>query len=171
MDDEFAAFMAEVNSIPTETKPVELPKKRGLPAAYRNRTGFYESQEAKTRRIEKQIEKIDSQDHEAGAKPVDQSLAGATISAAPVRNFESTIYSSGPTLATDRKIGLEKVEITPFFGNEQQAFSMKSTALSGTPINYQAIKSDIEAKQKHMSDKEFKAKIESQPTRLISHVI
>ena len=32
-------------------------------------------------------------------------------------------------------------------------------------FSYQAIKEDNEAKQKHMSDKELKAKIESQPTR------
>ena len=83
MDDEFAAFMAEINSVPTPktTEPV-VPKKRGLPAAYQNRAGLYESQEAKTRRIEKQIERIDSQKE---GRPVDQSLAGATISAAPVR--------------------------------------------------------------------------------------
>lgn len=166
MDDEFAAFMAEINSVPTPktTEPV-VPKKRGLPAAYQNRAGLYESQEAKTRRIEKQIERIDSQKE---GRPVDQSLAGATISAAPVRNFNSTVYSSSPSLSSDRKIGLEKVEITPFFGNEQQAYSMKNTSISGTPLNYQAIKSDIEAKQKHMSDKEFKAKIESQPTSAFS---
>ena len=49
-----------------------------------------------------------------------------------------TISAPAQTLNSgDRKIGLEKVEITPFFGNEQQAFSMKSNAIASTPIRYQ----------------------------------
>jgi len=174
MDDEFAAFMSEISSISSDPKPEEpasaaatsaVPKKRGLPAAYRNRTGFYESEAAKTRRIEKAI------DESSDRQPVQKKLADATISAAPVRNnFASgTISAPAQTLNSgDRKIGLEKVEITPFFGNEQQAFSMKSNAIASTPISYQAIKEDNEAKQKHMSDKELKAKIESQPTSAFS---
>jgi len=48
-----------------------------------------------------------------------------------------TISAPAQTLNSgDRKIGLEKVEITPFFGNEQQAFSMKSNAIASTPIRY-----------------------------------
>ena len=62
----------------------EKPRKRGLPAAYRNRTGLFESQAAKTIRIDAEIEKI---------KPIapDGALAGATISAAPVKN--TALYS------------------------------------------------------------------------------
>jgi len=172
MDDEFAAFMSEISAISADPKPAEeppaaasVPKKRGLPAAYRNRTGFYESEAAKTRRIEKAI------DESSDRQPVQKKLADATISAAPVRNNFAlgTISAPAQTLNSgDRKIGLEKVEITPFFGNEQQAFSMKSNAIASTPISYQAIKEDNEAKQKHMSDKELKAKIESQPTSAFS---
>jgi len=174
MDDEFAAFMSEISSLDTPTPKPEgssspgssVPKKRGLPAAYRNRTGFYESEAAKTRRIEKAI------DESSDRQPVQKKLADATISAAPVRNnfaLGTTISAPAQTLNSgDRKIGLEKVEITPFFGNEQQAFSMKSNAIQSTPISYQAIKEDNEAKQKHMSDKELKAKIESQPTSAFS---
>ena len=75
--DEFAAFMAEINSVPSPSVP-SVPKKRGLPAAYQNRPGMYESNDAKTRRIEKEAQKV------SGVK-VDNSLAMATISAAPVR--------------------------------------------------------------------------------------
>ena len=65
----------------------EKPKKRGLPAAYRNRTGLFESQAAKSIRIEAEIEKV---------KPIapDGALAGATISAAPVKN--TTLFSYNP---------------------------------------------------------------------------
>ena len=56
MDDEFAKFMAEV----AEPEPPKiLPKKRGLPSAYMNRPGMFESVEAKTRRIEEQVVKVD----------------------------------------------------------------------------------------------------------------
>lgn len=66
----------------------------------------------------------------------------------------------------DRKIGLEKFNSTPFFGNEQQAFSLKKEAtLAAAPQTYNGQTEAQLAKQKHMSDKELKAKIEVQPTR------
>ena len=37
----------------------------------------------------------------------------------------------------DRKIGLEKFDAAPFFGNEQQAFSLKKEAVvAGAPQSY-----------------------------------
>jgi len=86
------------------------------------------------------------------------------------------IDDSGP-----RKIGLEKVNVTPFFGNEKQAFSLKKeAAVESAPKSY-AIKQEEEqtrSKKKiilkasnvyilvqHMSDKDLKAKLEMQPTR------
>ena len=72
--DEFAAFMAEINNEPTPS----VPRKRGLPSAYQNRTGMFESNDAKTRRIEKEAEKV-------SGFQVDSNLVNATISAAPVR--------------------------------------------------------------------------------------
>ena len=96
----------------------------------------------------------------------------------------------------DRKIGLEKFDAAPFFGNEQQAFSLKKEAVvAGAPQSYrQGLKflyfltkifghflwarifdliwsqtaaetAAAQAKKKHMSDKELKAKIEVLPTR------
>ena len=166
MDDEFAAFMSEIGSLEASAAAVEKepekPKKRGLPAAYRNRTGLFESQAAKSIRIDAEIEKI---------KPLapDGALAGATISAAPVKN--TALYSYNPAESKERKIGHENLDITPFFGNEQQAFSMKKTnnlagsSSSSSGVNYQTIRNDNEVKHKHMSDRELKAKIEAQPTR------
>ena len=93
MDDEFAAFMSEISSISSDPKPAEeppaatVPKKRGLPAAYRNRTGFYESEAAKTRRIEKAI------DESSDRQPVQKKLADATISAAPVRKYVNSVLN------------------------------------------------------------------------------
>ena len=93
MDDEFAAFMSEISSISSDPKPAEepttatVPKKRGLPAAYRNRTGFYESEAAKTRRIEKAI------DESSDRQPVQKKLADATISAAPVRKYVISVFN------------------------------------------------------------------------------
>ena len=94
MDDEFAAFMSEISAISADPKPAEeppaaasVPKKRGLPAAYRNRTGFYESEAAKTRRIEKAI------DESSDRQPVQKKLADATISAAPVRKYAIIIFN------------------------------------------------------------------------------
>lgn len=72
--DDFAKFMSEINSDP----PNAVPKKRGLPAAYANRHGMYESHDAKTRRIEKEADKV-------SGVTVDNNLVNATISAAPVR--------------------------------------------------------------------------------------
>ncbi len=49
------------------------------------------------------------------------------------------IDDSGP-----RKIGLEKVNVTPFFGNEKQAFSLKKeAAVESAPKSY-AIKQEEE---------------------------
>lgn len=167
MDDEFAAFMSEIGGLeaPPVAKPEpEKPKKRGLPAAYRNRTGLFESQAAKTIRIDAEIEKI---------KPLapDGALASATISAAPVKN--TALYSHNPAESKERKIGHENVDITPFFGNEQQAFSMKKTTnLTGPKgVDYQTLRNENEIKHKHMSDRELKAKIEAQPTRCYSFLV
>merc|ERR1739838_970647 len=162
MDDEFAAFMSEIASVekpPAPPAEPEKPRKRGLPAAYRNRTGLFESQAAKSIRIDAEIEKI---------KPIapDGALAGATISAAPVKN--TALYSYNPADQSERKIGHEKLDITPFFGNEQQAFSMKKSNVEGKSISYQEIRSKDEVKHKHMSDRELKAKIEQQPTSAFS---
>jgi len=161
--DEFAAFMAEINADPSPSVP-SVPKKRGLPAAYHNRPGMYESNDAKTRRIEKEAQKV------SGIK-VDNSLAMATISAAPVRANATTVKPAVIENINDRKIGLEKFNSTPFFGNEQQAFSLKKesaiTTLAAAPQSYSNQAND-EKKQKHMSDKELKAKIEVQPTSAFS---
>ena len=72
--DEFAAFMAEIKDEPAPS----VPRKRGLPSAYQNRPGMFESNDAKTRRIEKEAEKV-------SGFQVDSNLVNATISAAPVR--------------------------------------------------------------------------------------
>merc|ERR1739838_770711 len=162
MDDEFAAFMSEIASVdkpPAPPAEPEKPRKRGLPAAYRNRTGLFESQAAKSIRIDAEIEKI---------KPIapDGALAGATISAAPVKN--TALYSYNPADQSEGKIGHEKLDITPFFGNEQQAFSMKKSNVEGKSISYHEIRSEDEVKHKHMSDRELKAKIEQQPTSAFS---
>ena len=85
--------MSEISTISADPKPAEeppaatVPKKRGLPAAYRNRTGFYESEAAKTRRIEKAI------DESSDRQPVQKKLADATISAAPVRKYVKLIFN------------------------------------------------------------------------------
>ena len=54
MDDEFAKFMSEVSDIPAaapEPAPV-APRKRGLPAAYANRTNMFSSLKPKVQKIE-----------------------------------------------------------------------------------------------------------------------
>jgi len=72
----------------------------------------------------------------------------------------------------DRKIGLEKFDAAPFFGNEQQAFSLKKEAVvAGAPQSYSQTAAEnaaAQAKKKHMSDKELKAKIEVLPTSAFS---
>ena len=95
--------------------------------------------------------------------------------------FSSTPVVKPQTIENikDRKIGLEKFNSKPFFGNEQQAFSLKktetpnaqkestqkaTTTLAAAPQTYNG-QTDAQIKQKHMSDKELKAKIEVQPTR------
>lgn len=79
--DEFSQFMSEIKS---DDAQKVLPKKRGLPSAYMNRPGMYESHDAKTRRIEKEADKV-------SGVTVDNNLAMATISAAPVRSTYVTL--------------------------------------------------------------------------------
>jgi hypothetical protein len=76
MEDEMSRFLAEVGGGPKEKV---LPKKRGLPSAYANRGGMFESVDAKTRRIEKEAQSF-------SGVVVDSNLMSATICAAPVRN-------------------------------------------------------------------------------------
>jgi hypothetical protein len=81
-----------------------------------------------------------------------------------------------------RKIGLEKVNVTPFFGNEKQAFSLKKeAAVESAPKSYAIKQEEIKQERskitfslflcycfflvQHMSDKDLKAKLEAQPTR------
>merc|ERR1712037_188592 len=55
MDDEFAKFMSEVNDTPALVAPEPAPagpRKRGLPAAYANRTNMFSSLKPKVRKIE-----------------------------------------------------------------------------------------------------------------------
>lgn len=54
MDDEFAKFMSEISDAPAaapEPAPV-APRKRGLPAAYANRTNMFSSLKPKVQKIE-----------------------------------------------------------------------------------------------------------------------
>jgi|ERR1712037_449181 len=55
MDDEFAKFMSEVNDTPALVAPEPAPagpRKRGLPAAYANRTNMFSSLKPKVQKIE-----------------------------------------------------------------------------------------------------------------------
>ena len=55
MDDEFAKFMSEVNDTPAPVAPAPAsaaPRKRGLPAAYANRTNMFSSLKPKVQKIE-----------------------------------------------------------------------------------------------------------------------
>merc|ERR1712210_191967 len=145
MDDEFAKFMSEVNDTPALVAPEPAPagpRKRGLPAAYANRTNMFSSLKPKVQKIELDPATI----------PQDTYLANATISAAP------------------RKIGLEKVNVTPFFGNEKQAFSLKKeAAVESAPKSYAIKQEEIKQERiQHMSDKDLKAKLEMQPTSAFS---
>lgn len=158
MDDEFAKFMSEVSSakpLPKALSP-HAPRKRGLPAAYANRSGMFSSMPNKSQKIVLDPSTIPSDTH----------LAQATITAAPVKNewvapFMRINDDNGP-----RKIGLEKVNVTPFFGNEKQAFSLKKeSALASAPKSYEVLEAE---RIKHMSDKDLKAKIESVPTSAFS---
>lgn len=156
-------FLAEVGGGPKEKV---LPKKRGLPSAYANRGGMFESVDAKTRRIEKEAQSF-------SGVVVDSNLMSATICAAPVRNVPAEPKAIVPTEINinDRKIGLEKFDAAPFFGNEQQAFSLKKDVqLVAAPQSYTQTQAEINeaATLKHMSDKELKAKIEVQPTSAFS---
>jgi hypothetical protein len=55
MDDEFTKFMSEVNNTPVPVAPAPAPagpRKRGLPAAYANRTNMFSSLKPKVQKIE-----------------------------------------------------------------------------------------------------------------------
>jgi len=163
MDDEFAKFMSEVNDTPALVAPEPAPagpRKRGLPAAYANRTNMFSSLKPKVQKIELDPATI----------PQDTYLANATISAAPTKNewvapFMRKTDDTGP-----RKIGLEKVNVTPFFGNEKQAFSLKKeAAVESAPKSYAIKQEEIKQERiQHMSDKDLKAKLEMQPTSAFS---
>merc|ERR1712210_110821 len=145
MDDEFAKFMSEVNDTPALVAPEPAPagpRKRGLPAAYANRTNMFSSLKPKVQKIELDPATI----------PQDTYLANATDDTGP------------------RKIGLEKVNVTPFFGNEKQAFSLKKeAAVESAPKSYAIKQEEIKQERiQHMSDKDLKAKLEMQPTSAFS---
>ena len=52
MDDEFAKFMSEVSDVPVPEPAPAGPRKRGLPAAYANRTNMFSSLKPKVQKIE-----------------------------------------------------------------------------------------------------------------------